>query len=202
MKDLIAICGLNCETCDARIATLNNDDALREKTAKLWSKLNGVPFTPEMINCTGCRTEGVKTPFCDLICPIRKCAKSKDFATCGNCPEIERCETVGMVHKTDAEAKIRLTEMAQNADEMIQSRCGLRCSECSFKEAVGCKGCTETEKPFWGECPVKSCCETKELQHCGECGNFVCAQLHTFAYDTEQSDNGARIEQCKKWRKE
>ena len=23
--------------------------------------------------------------------------------------------------------------------------------------------------------------------------------LHTFDYDMEQSDNGARIEQCKKW---
>lgn len=109
MKDLIAICGLDCETCDARIATFNNDDALREKTAKLWSEMNGVPITPEMINCTGCRTEGVKTPFCDLICPIRKCAKSKDLATCGNCPTMEVCETVDMVHKNNPEAKDKIT---------------------------------------------------------------------------------------------
>ena len=40
MKNLIACCGLDCETCDARVATLNNDNALREKTAKLWSGLN------------------------------------------------------------------------------------------------------------------------------------------------------------------
>mgnify|MGYP000780069677 FL=1 len=26
---------------------------LREKTAALWTKLNGVTITPEMINCTG-----------------------------------------------------------------------------------------------------------------------------------------------------
>ena len=56
------------------------------------------------------------------------------------------------------------------------------------------------DKPFWADsCPVKSCCENKSLQHCGECDDFVCPLLHTFAYDMEQSDNGARIEQCKKW---
>ena len=32
MKQLIACCGLDCENCDARIATINNDDKLREET--------------------------------------------------------------------------------------------------------------------------------------------------------------------------
>ena len=63
MNQYIAYCGLDCETCDARIATINNDDALREKVAGLWSELNGVQIMPEMINCTGCRIEGVKTPY-------------------------------------------------------------------------------------------------------------------------------------------
>ncbi len=84
---------------------------------------------------------------------------------------------------------------------MIESRCGLLCSECSFRETMGCKGCVNIDKPFWADsCPVKSCCEKKGSQHCGECDNFVCSLLHTFAYDMEQSDNGVRIEQCKKWR--
>ena len=55
MKKLIAYCGLDCEKCDARKATLNNDNALREKVTKLWSELNGVEITPEMINCEGDR---------------------------------------------------------------------------------------------------------------------------------------------------
>ncbi len=33
MNQLIACCGLDCEKCDARIATVTSDDALREKTA-------------------------------------------------------------------------------------------------------------------------------------------------------------------------
>lgn len=35
MNVLFAYCGLNCETCEARIATIHNDDALRKKVAKL-----------------------------------------------------------------------------------------------------------------------------------------------------------------------
>ncbi len=32
-----------------------------------------------------------------------------------------------------------------------------------------------------------------------KCDEFACDLLHTFAYDMEQSNNGARIEQCKGW---
>ena len=104
MKKLIAYCGLDCEKCDARIATLNNDNALREKVAQLWSQLNGVEITPEMINCEGCRMDGVKTPFCDSLCPIRQCALGKGCATCGNCSVFNECQTVGMVISNNAEA--------------------------------------------------------------------------------------------------
>lgn len=46
---------------------------------------------------------------------------------------------------------------------MIESRCGLLCSDCSFRETMGCKGCVNIDKPFWGDsCPVKSCCEKKD----------------------------------------
>ena len=45
-NQLIGCCGLDCEKCDARIATLTNDNDLREKTAALWTKLNGVTITP------------------------------------------------------------------------------------------------------------------------------------------------------------
>ena len=44
-NQLIGCCGLDCEVCDARIATLTNDTALREKTAALWI-ISGVIGTP------------------------------------------------------------------------------------------------------------------------------------------------------------
>ena len=62
MNEYIAYCGLNCEDCAARLATIHHDDALRRRVAKEWSELNGVEITPEMINCTGCRIDVPKTP--------------------------------------------------------------------------------------------------------------------------------------------
>lgn len=104
MDNKIAYCGLDCEKCEARIATRNNDDALREKTAKLWSELNGVEISKEMINCTGCRSDGVKTPFCDTMCEIRKCAMAKTFQTCGDCGECEACQTLKTITDNNPEA--------------------------------------------------------------------------------------------------
>jgi len=65
---------------------------------------------------------------------------------------------------------------------------------------MGCKGCVNIEKPFWGEsCPVKSSCEAKGHEHCGQCEHFPCDTLKQFAYDEKQGDSGKRIEQCKRW---
>ena len=63
MKDMIGYSGLDCETCDAYIATVHDDLVLREKTAKLWAGLNNAPILPEHINCEGCRKHGAKTAF-------------------------------------------------------------------------------------------------------------------------------------------
>lgn len=84
---------------------------------------------------------------------------------------------------------------------MIESRCGILCGECAYREQTGCNGCVQSDKPFWADaCPVKSCCETKKHEHCGECENFSCQLLNSFAYDEKQGDNGKRIDQCKQWR--
>ena len=68
MREMIAYCGLDCEKCDAYLATINDDQALREKTAKQWAELNNAPILPEHINCQGCRVEGIKTVFCESMC--------------------------------------------------------------------------------------------------------------------------------------
>ena len=91
MKQLIACCGLDCESCDARIATVKNDDELREKTAQKWSAMNNAPeITAATINCMGCRADGVKFAYCSDYCEIRKCVSGKGFNTCGDCDEFER----------------------------------------------------------------------------------------------------------------
>ena len=125
MNKYIAYCGLDCEKCEARIATANNDDNLREKVAKEWSELNKVTITKDMINCEGCRMDGKKTkvtitkdmincegcrmdgkktPFCDSLCEIRKCAVNKNVETCGSCKDVKTCEKVGMIINNNEEA--------------------------------------------------------------------------------------------------
>ena len=99
MKNMIAYCGLDCEKCDAYLATINDDQALREKTAKLWAELNNAPILPE-----GCRVDGAKTVYCDSLCAIRQCALKKSVATCGDCPELEKCQTVGMIFSNNPDA--------------------------------------------------------------------------------------------------
>ena len=108
MKELIAFCGLDCEACEARKATVNNDDALRRKVAAEWSALNRVEITPGMINCAGCRVNGVKTPYCDSLCPIRQCALQKEVETCGDCGKMATCEKLGMILKNNKEARQNL----------------------------------------------------------------------------------------------
>ena len=91
MKQLIACCGLDCESCDARIATVKNDNELREKTAQKWSAMNNAPeITAATINCMGCRADGVKFAYCSVYCEI--C-----FNTWGDCDELDSCQIVGAV---------------------------------------------------------------------------------------------------------
>ena len=111
----------------------------------------------------------------------------------------------------------------------VQSRCGLLCKWCTYREPYGCGGCIETNgNPFHGECPVAKCCQDKGFTHCGECSdlpgkcsdpdckridangffecggcdNTSCDKLYPYSYkDPDHGDNppGARIEVCKAW---
>lgn len=108
MKQLIACCGLDCESCNARIATVTNDNELREKTALEWNKLNNIEITAEAINCLGCRVDEIKTVFCNDLCEIRKCVNEKGFNTCGDCKELDNCKIVGAIFKHNSNAKENL----------------------------------------------------------------------------------------------
>ena len=110
MKNMIAYCGLDCENCDAYLATVNNDQELRKKTAKLWAELNNAPIFPEHINCEGCRVDGVKTVFCDSMCGIRQCAMKKGVNTCGDCLDLEKCSIISGILENNPSALINLKE--------------------------------------------------------------------------------------------
>ena len=85
----------------------------------------------------------------------------------------------------------------------VQSRCGLLCKWCPYKESHGCGGCVETNgNPFHGECPIAVCCQDKGYAHCGECPDIPCDKLRAYSYDDlEHGDNppGSRISVCQAW---
>jgi hypothetical protein len=111
MEKLIACCGLNCEVCDARIATINNDDEKRKATAEKWcSEFNTKEITYEMINCTGCREEGVKFSHCSM-CEIRKCVQAKGYNTCADCSDLETCSIVSGILKAVPDALANLKSL-------------------------------------------------------------------------------------------
>lgn len=98
MEKIIACCGLNCASCDARIATMANDNELRKSTAEKWQKLYHSPeIAPESINCTGCTEPGVKLGHCSE-CQVRNCAIAKGFTTCSECSELTTCSIVAPIH--------------------------------------------------------------------------------------------------------
>ena len=109
MNKMIACCGINCETCEARIATIKNDDKMRIKVAKKWCEMNHTDqITPESINCTGCRVEGVKFYFCSHLCEVHKCVTAKKYDTCGECTDKNTCKKLGDIWGNCVEAKENL----------------------------------------------------------------------------------------------
>jgi hypothetical protein len=111
MDKLISCCGLNCATCDARIATISNDDELRKATADKWRvAFNAPDLSYEMIDCTGCREEGVTFSHCS-VCEVRNCVETKGLNTCGDCREIYTCSIVAGIHKYVPEAIANLRDL-------------------------------------------------------------------------------------------
>ena len=104
MSEIISICGLKCHTCDAFIATRDDDDERRATTAEAWSKMYDANLKPEAINCTGCLSEtGVLFQHC-TVCEVRKCGKERGVANCAHCADYA-CDTLEQFLKMVPEAR-------------------------------------------------------------------------------------------------
>jgi hypothetical protein len=111
MKQMIAYCGLVCSSCPTFLATQNDDDIAREKTAALYSEKFGLNFTPKEINCDGCLSTGGKLIGYCQACKIRKCAIEKSVENCAVCDE-QPCEELIKFHKFSPDAKTSFDALA------------------------------------------------------------------------------------------
>jgi len=108
---MMAYCGLDCSDCDAYIATQENEDAKREETARKWSKLYRADIEPWQINCSGCKSDGVKFSHCD-VCDIRSCCLSKGVENCAVCEEYI-CDRLSVFIKMAPDAGAALEKFRQ-----------------------------------------------------------------------------------------
>ena len=98
------MCGLDCNFCPAFIATKNNDDELRKKTAQEWTKrykakkLSRPEVKPADITCQGCLSQaGLLYLYCRQ-CEARACGLKKGIRNCGECEEY-RCDKLIKLNK-------------------------------------------------------------------------------------------------------
>ncbi|MDI6807557.1 MAG: DUF1801 domain-containing protein [Candidatus Eisenbacteria bacterium] len=68
-----------------------NDNAKRAEVASKWSAQYHSDIKPEQINCTGCKSDGVKFGFTEHVCEIRKCNIEKKTPHCAAC-SMYKCE--------------------------------------------------------------------------------------------------------------
>jgi hypothetical protein len=105
-KKHIGMCGLDCSSCNAFIATKNNDNKLRKKIAKKWSEeYDWKDLKQEDINCTGCLS--LKEPLFRHCkeCGVRKCGLEKKVNNCGECVEYDSCDKISSLHKMIPDGK-------------------------------------------------------------------------------------------------
>ena len=78
---MVAFCCLDCSKCDAYLATIRRDHALRAEVAARWK------MKPEQIECLGCKS--AKALF---NCTLKQCATKRSLPTCAHCPDFETCK--------------------------------------------------------------------------------------------------------------
>lgn len=93
-------CGINCEKCKAYIATLADNDELKEQLANEWGELYKRHFSKEDMICYGCKSDTLFV-LCSL-CDIRTCNEKHEITNCEDCASFicERMNRFFEYHKT------------------------------------------------------------------------------------------------------
>jgi len=90
---MIAYCGMDCGKCECYLASKENDETKRREVAEKWSVQYNTEIQAGQINCTGCKSSGLKFFFTEDLCPIRKCNIENETANCAECSNY-RCDTL------------------------------------------------------------------------------------------------------------
>jgi len=101
MEKNIVYCGLDCAKCPIYVATKNNDEELRKKTAEQFG------MEAEKLYCSMCNSEEGDLFYWCAECPIRACARDRGFKTCAECSDYP-CEKLAEPHEKYPEQRENL----------------------------------------------------------------------------------------------
>ena len=112
MVEMIAYCGLSCQTCPIYLATRQENKEeqarMRVEIVRLCKEQYGMDLELEDISdCDGCKTDGERLFSQCKNCPIRQCASEKKLENCAYCTEYA-CGNLETFFRTDPIAKTRL----------------------------------------------------------------------------------------------
>ncbi len=118
IPELMAYCGLKCDSCPIYLATRETDRQEQTKTRARIAEFAGEHYNmnlkPEDItDCDGCRTPAGRLFSGCRKCEIRKCARERDYPTCAHCPEYP-CDKLQKFFTTDPDAKHSLDDIRSN----------------------------------------------------------------------------------------
>jgi hypothetical protein len=114
MSELLAYCGLVCQTCTIYLATRKENKEEQVRMRVEISRLcrdEGMKYDPEDItDCDGCPTEGGRLFSGRKDWAIRNCARQKGVETCAHCTDYV-CGTLEAFFAKHPVAKTRLDEV-------------------------------------------------------------------------------------------
>ena len=115
MSEMIAYCGLTCQTCPIYLATRvesqEEQGKMRSEIAQLCREQYGMAYESEdIIDCDGCRTDEGRLFSACKDCTIRNCARQKGVESCAYCEEYA-CERLEAFFASEPTARIRLDEL-------------------------------------------------------------------------------------------
>jgi hypothetical protein len=119
MGEVIAYCGLVCQTCPIYLATRvesqEERERMRAEIAQLCQGQYGMAYEPEDItDCDGCQADEGRLFSACKDCAIRKCARQRGLESCAFCDEYV-CERLDAFFASESSARIRLDEMRETS---------------------------------------------------------------------------------------
>ena len=114
MTEMIAYCGLICQTCPLYLATRQTDTEeqtrMRKEIVRRCREHYGMNIDlADVTDCDGCRTEDGRLFSGCKKCSIRNCARAKGLENCAYCADYA-CERLEEHFTKDPTARIRLDQ--------------------------------------------------------------------------------------------